>query len=135
MMNKILTVLVSLMLFSTPVLASDVEYLLNSANLRPTHTGFAPCDQLVQTTLNQITDSQMSTYDKVKTCYDYLIENCSYGRKNVSYNIDNGYLLLDNQCVPMPNFFQMQGPLYAYEMLQRHVGVCVDYSCAFAAMV
>lgn len=135
MLKRIFVLLVSLICFSSPVFAADAVYLLNSAPLIPTSTGFTPCDGLVQNTLAQITNDQMTTYDKVRACYDYLIENCSYGRQSKSYNIYNNYLIFDNRKIPVRSFSKIEGPLRAYEMLRYRVGVCDDYSCAFAALV
>ena len=59
----------------------------------------------------------MSTYEKVKTCYDYLVNTCSYG---------------DN--VTRLQFPEDNGTARAYGMLTGHVGACDDYSCAFAAL-
>ena len=106
-----------LILLTSSVEATDAEYLLNNAALYPTSTGADYCDEIVWQTLNQITSDNMSTYDKVRACYDYLVYNCSYG--------DN-VLRLD--------FPEDNGTARAYGMLVGHVGACDDYSCAFAAL-
>ena len=59
--------------------ATDAEYVLNSAYLTPTYSGFEPCDKMVNYTLFYIVNDSMSTYEKVKACYDYLIDYSSYG--------------------------------------------------------
>lgn len=97
--------------------ATNAQYLLNNAALRPTSTGADYCDEAVYQTLNQITTNNMSTYQKVKACYDYLVSTCRYG--------DN-VLRLD--------FPEANGTARAYGMLVGHVGACDDYSCAFAAL-
>ena len=106
-----------LILLTGTAKASDAEYLLNNAELNPTTTGADYCDEIVWQTLNQITSDNMSTYDKVRACYDYLVRTCSYG--------DN-VLRLD--------FPEDNGTARAYGMLVGHVGACDDYSCAFAAL-
>lgn len=106
-----------LILLTGSAKASDAEYLLNNAELYPTETGADYCDEVVQATLAQITTDDMSTYDKVKACYDYLVDTCSYG--------DN-VLRLD--------FPEANGTARAYGMLVGHVGACDDYSSAFAAL-
>jgi len=98
--------------------AAIAEYVLNNAELYPTSTGVAYCDEVVWATLNRITTDDMSTYEKVLACYNYLIDTCSYG--------DN-VLRLD--------FPEDNGTARAYGMLVGHVGACDDYSCAFAALV
>ena len=103
--------------FTSPAEASDAEYILNNAELYPTSTGEDYCDEIVQDTLNRITYDGMTTYEKVRACYDYLVDTCSYG--------DN-VLRLD--------FPEDNGTARAYGMLVGHVGACDDYSCAFAAL-
>lgn len=98
--------------------AAIAEYVLNHAELYPTSTGVAYCDEVVWATLNRITTDDMSTYEKVLACYNYLVDTCSYG--------DN-VLRLD--------FPEDNGTARAYGMLVGHVGACDDYSCAFAALV
>ncbi len=112
-----LTCAAVLILLTNSAKAMDNEYLLNNAELYPTLTGADYCDEIVQETLAQITGEYMSTYDKVRACYDYLVNTCSYG--------DN-VLRLD--------FPEDNGTARAYGMLVGHVGACDDYSCAFAAL-
>lgn len=104
-------------LLTSSAKAVQAEYLLNNAELYPTLTGDSYCDEIVLETLAQITTEDMSTYDKVLACYNYLIDNCTYG--------DN-VLRLD--------FPEDNGTARAYGMLVGHVGACDDYSCAFAAL-
>jgi len=106
-----------LILLTSKASASDAEYLLNNAELYPTWTGADYCDEIVQETLAQITNDNMSTYDKVLACYNYLVDTCSYG--------DNVLRL---------NFPEANVTARAYGMLVGHVGACDDYSCAFAAL-
>ena len=106
-----------LILFTNTAKATDAEFLLNNAELYPTSTGAAYCDEIVQDTLAQITSDDMTTYEKVRACYDYLVDTCHYG--------DN-VLRLD--------FPEANGTARAYGMLVGHVGACDDYSSAFTAL-
>lgn len=106
-----------LILLTGSATAAQAEYVLNSAELYPTLTGEDYCDEIVLETLAQITTDNMSTYDKVLACYNYLVDTCTYG--------DN-VLRLD--------FPEDNGTARAYGMLVGHVGACDDYSCAFAAL-
>ncbi|MBQ7454675.1 MAG: transglutaminase domain-containing protein [Selenomonadaceae bacterium] len=106
-----------LLLLTNSAKATDAEWLLNNAPLYPTSTGADYCDAVVQQTLSRITYPGMTTYQKVKACYDYLVNTCSYG--------DNVLRL---------NFAEDNGTARAYGMLVGHVGACDDYSCAFAAL-
>ncbi len=117
MRNFLATCAAILILFTSEALAAIAEYVLNNAELYPTSTGEEYCDEVVWQTLNQITTDDMTTYDKVLACYNYLVDTCSYG--------DN-VLRLD--------FPEDNGTARAYGMLVGHVGACDDYSCAFAAL-
>ena len=112
-----LTCAAILLLLTSSANASDAEFLLNNAELTPNDTGADYCDEVVQDTLAQITSDDMSTYEKVRACYDYLVNTCSYG--------DN-VLRLD--------FEDVNATARAYGMLVGHIGACDDYSCAFAAL-
>jgi len=112
-----ITFLTIFFLFSGSVKAADAEFLLNNAELYPTVTGDEFCDEIVQKTLEKITFDGMTTYEKVLSCYNYLVDTCSYG--------DN-VLRLD--------FPEDNGTARAYGMLVGHVGACDDYSCAFSAL-
>ena len=101
-----------LILMTGSAKAAQAEYVLNSAELYPTLTGEDYCDEIVLETLAQITTDDMSTYDKVLACYNYLI----------------------NDNVLRHDFPEDNGTARAYGMLVGHVGACDDYSCAFAAL-
>ena len=58
--------------------ASGIEGILNSAKLNPIKTGYTSLDNQVSTVINSVTNSSMSTYEKVKALYDWVINNMSY---------------------------------------------------------
>lgn len=118
MKNFLVTCAAILILMTGTAEATDAEYLLNNAELNPTSTGADYCDEIVWQTLAQITDDDMTTYEKVLACYNYLVDTCRYG--------DNVLRL---------NFEEANGTARAYGMLAGHVGACDDYSCAFAALM
>ena len=64
-------------LFISPVYAADADWVLNNAVLIPTYTNNAKCDNEVKYILSQITTDDMSTSQKVKCCYDWIINNCN----------------------------------------------------------
>ncbi len=120
MMKKFfMTLVMSMILFINSAGATDAVSVLNSAQLTPTMTGYEPCDTIVLDTLAQITTPEMSTYDKVLACYDWLIDNCRYGYLS-EYTI--------------PDSPEDEGITRAMDMLAYKIGACDDYSCAFAAM-
>lgn len=96
---------------------------LNYAPLSPQKTSYEPLNSLVQQILSQITSGNMSTYQKVMACYDYLVDNCKYGEASSSYfnpgDEANERLYAEKS---------------AYAILKGKAGICINYSAAFAAM-
>ena len=115
-----LTMLVSIRLFSEA--ATSFKDILNNAALTPVATGYEPADQAIANVFAAIITPDMTTYQKVQACYNYLINTCSYGENKVVYDKIEDY------------FYGYPGPVDAYGLLVGHVGVCDDYSDAFAAM-
>lgn len=100
--------------------ALNGDYILDNVDLKPTYTGYHKTDNEVKYVLSQILTPEMTTSQKVKTCYDWLINNCSYGRKYRQYTMEE---------------YQVHEYLEAYNMIVLREGVCDDYAGAFAAMV
>lgn len=98
---------------------------LNNLTLNPQKCGYEPLNQLVEQILNSITTNDMDTYDKVKACYDYLINNCVYGQGDGIYDV----LEFDDMYSDKSLYEK-----FAYIILRDHEGVCDYYSAAFAVM-
>ena len=103
---------------------SSIETILNNAPLNPKKSPYEPLNELIEQLLSEILNDTMTTYQKVKTCYDYLIENCSYGENTA---INDYMWSLD--------YFYYTEEVKAYGMLIGFVGGCSDYSAAFAMMM
>lgn len=111
---------------STPAnpVSSDVERLLNNAKLNPMKTNCDELDEWVSKILGEITTKDMSTYQKVKAIYDYIIRNFTYGTPGMSYNTDlNYHMMFDNIVVSQ-----------AYTLLENKKGVCDLYAALFMVM-
>ncbi|MDE6580719.1 MAG: hypothetical protein K2K41_09330, partial [Ruminiclostridium sp.] len=96
---------------------------LNYAPLSPQKTSYEPLNSLIQQILSQITSSNMSTYQKVMACYDYLVDNCKYGDPSSSYFTPGDEA---NE--------RLYAEKSAYAILKGKVGICINYSAAFVAM-
>lgn len=137
-MKRILSVLLSLTIISTLLIFNSVsveaakkskkkvavdplQTALNSAVLTPTTTGYAPADEVVAAVLAGITTPQMTTYEKVKACYDYIINNTTYGVNELLFTNAHDY-------------FCYMGGYETYALLTGKVGVCDDYSATFVSM-
>lgn len=94
--------------------ADKIRRLLNSATLRPYVSNHAELDAAVNALFDELFEPGMDTYDKVKACYDWLIENTVYKRP---YHLSGGYW----QC--------------AYQTITDGIGTCNCYSNAFAVMM
>ena len=58
--------------------SGSIESILNSAKLNPTKTGYPTLDNYATSVLNSVTNNSMSSYEKVKAVYDWVINNMSY---------------------------------------------------------
>ena len=58
--------------------SGSIESILNSAKLNPTKTGYPTLDNYATSVLNSVTNDSMSSYEKVKAVYDWVINNMSY---------------------------------------------------------
>lgn len=94
--------------------ADKIRRLLNSAVLHPYVSDHPELDAAVNALFDELFEPGMDTYDKVKACYDWLIENISYKRP---YHESMGYW----QC--------------AYQVFRDGIGTCNCYSNAFAVMM
>ena len=104
-------------LTSLPSNKGDLYYgglrqVLDSIPLYPESTGYTDLDAYLDYIFSQIFTADMDTHDKLKACYDYLINHTVYGH--------NTY----------------HGGSYhrAYDVLLMGMGVCDDYSAAFSVM-
>ena len=105
----------------TPV--SDLESIINSQALNPFRNDFTPAYEEIDKVFASIFTDGMTTYDKVKACYDYLINNCSYGNNEVMMDYIDYY------------FYGYSYEVRTYGMLKGKIGVCDDYSATFATMM
>ena len=114
--------------YSAPVVNDGtVQGILNSAPLNPRSTGYAATDAKIQEIFNQIFTSGMSTYDKVKACYDYIIYNTSYAR--------GAYVSSAGFGSPSEGNNDAYIAWGALSCLTLGKGSCNTYSCAFIAMM
>ncbi len=104
--------------------------IINSAELFPMKTNYQSLDARVEEILGQIISPEMDTYDKVKACYAYCVEDSVYYQHikwyNVLYTIRDsyGYASIDDVWT-----------IYGADLfLEAKHGVCNDYAAAFAVM-
>ena len=100
--------------------------LLNAATLNPIRTNCAALDKKLDEIFAQILKAGMSTYDKVKACFDYLVKNGVYTQNLLVEDPTKGILYdsaLDANIVAL-----------AYGILTTNRGVCDHYSAAFMVM-
>lgn len=98
------------------------ETILNAATLNPMKTNDAELDALIDQIFAQIIKPGMTTYQKVKACYDYLINNASYG--GGSFSVPMRYTAFQDNLTAA----------CAKAILTSKQGVCDDYSSAFMCM-
>jgi hypothetical protein len=111
-------VCISVLSVSSAFAGNDLYYgglrdTLDSIPLQPMQaTGDQELDNLLNSLIPQIISDDMDTHDKLRACYDYIINHTEYGA--------------DSHC----------GDSYdmAYGVLADGIGVCDQYSAAFAVM-
>lgn len=105
-------------------ISADAERLLNSVSLNPMKTNESDLDVLVEGVLSQVTNSGMSTSQKVTAIYDYMIKTYSYGRPAKAYDTDLNY----------HSDFDGLMVSHAYTLFANKRGVCDDYSSLFVVL-
>ena len=136
--SVLLSVLLAVGILFQPVSAkaaskNSLRTLLDSQTLYPTITGETYCDTITAQILAAITNDSMDTYDKVKACYDYLINESCYrgcGTPEPYTGIgdpDPFYLVGEDGYLP-------SGAMGAARMLKYRSGVCDSYALAFASL-
>ena len=96
--------------------ATDIRSLLNSAELHPDLTDNEDLNHFLEVLFGELFRPGMDTYDQVKACYDWLIENTYYRSPNHWDNAKNYWLC-------------------AYQTMVDGYGTCNCYSAAFTAML
>ncbi len=103
---------------------ASAETILNAATLNPMKTNDAELDAKIDQIFEQILMPGMTTYQKVKACYDYLIENAEYDYGGGALRVRSGYTSFNDALLVTE----------ADYILANNVGVCDDYAAAFVCM-
>ena len=101
---------------------SSAETILNAATLNPMKTNNAELDAIIDGIFAKIIRDDMTTYQKTKAIYDYLMDNCYYGWGAVSWS--GKYVKHDDDYVVV----------MGKHILKTGHGTCDNYSAAFVAM-
>ncbi len=142
----------------TITLTFDLETAMNHMPLTPTATGYTVLDNMVDAVLAKVIRDDMTTYEKIMACYDYLVENGRYGSSPAAGGYrpiykKNPYVspaphLVTSSAKPLAGdrgyeyFYIAQKEhalegytaMYAAEMLDSLTGWCDHYSSAFAIL-
>ena len=105
---------------------TGVQAILDAAELEPSVTGIDALDALVAETLAKITNEDMTTYEKVVACYDYLTDNMRYGSSMYHLNVPLG----DTTCA---DIFYTYGEVdgFGAVALTSNYGLCNGYAAGF----
>ena len=101
---------------------SSAETILNAATLKPMKTNNAELDSIIDGIFAKIITDDMSTYEKTRAIYLYLMDNCYYGWGAVSWS--GKYVKHDDDYVVV----------MGKHILKTGHGTCDNYSAAFVAM-
>lgn len=132
-MKKIISLLLTLTLFISVFAISSSAYLgswqtslINSADLTPLRTGFTPLDDLVDDLFDAWFTDDMTPYQKLKKCYDFLVYGSSYGTSTRM----SVYSAINSEC----NYYSDYDRRYcaeAYCFIRSKIGSCNDFAGAF----
>ena len=93
---------------------TSAQARIDNATLTPDRNWPEPLLTVADQILAQVGSS--TPYEQLRGCYDWLIQNCSYG--SVLSNLNQGGWLAED----------------AYSIMTQRVGVCDNYSAAFAVL-
>lgn len=100
--------------YQTQQSLTGTEARIANATLTPDRNWPEPLLTVADQILAQVGGS--TPYEQLRVCYDWLIQNCSYG--SVLSNLNQGGWLAED----------------AYSIMTQRVGVCDNYSAAFAVL-
>lgn len=104
--------------------------IINGAELTPQSPQSKSLDAYLDELLPELITEDMDTYDQVKACYDYLVQNTAYG----SHTRHLGTKIGKTTCRKIyNNYGEVEG--FGAVALTAHVGMCNAYSAAFILMV
>ena len=109
---------------------TTAKSLLNASPLSPLATGYTALDRIVSNLFASKFNSSMSTYEKIKICYDYVNTGASYQGVTPSSSI---YSAIKSEC----NYYKDQDMYYAaraYQFLTNKKGSCIDFADAFMVL-
>ena len=98
---------------------------LNQATLRPMKTNCPQLDDLVGSILSSVTNSGMTTAQKVQAVYDYLAQNSTYGYGYIPVELPGSYYHYSDYWIVTS----------AYPLLKNHVGTCENFSAALTVLL
>ena len=102
----------------------NIEALLNTVELKPMKTNYAPVDEMVDQIFAQILTDDMTPGQKLKACYDYLATQCTYGYDGYKAVSVDGYMSeQDREIVE-----------FSYCILKDRIGTCENFGAAFTVM-
>ncbi len=132
-MKRILSLITALVLVlsvpSAAASAAGVDDIINSAALEPLRTGYAPLDSLVDSIFEEIFTDDMTTAQKVRACYDYVIKDSRYG---IGTMYNDVWMIMDNY--GYRSEYDAFIIAYGYSFLRQKLGVCNDYASAFVVL-
>lgn len=103
--------------------------LINSVELTPVKPQSEDLDYLLDNIMDNIVEEDMSTYEKTKASYDYLVNNVSYGSHISRMGTPVGSVTCGQIA---SNYGSIEG--YGAVVLSSNVGMCNAYSSAFILM-
>ncbi len=106
-----------------------IDCLLNYTTLNPLKTGYDVLDVKVEQLLSEITNTTMTTYEKVKAIYDYIIYSMRYQQADTNFFLVNQ--LETEYGIDRNDAREIALAMHA---LQNKYGSCDHYSALFMVL-
>ena len=119
--------------YSDTNISEDVKKLLNNADLDSMSTGLYKLDNRVKNVISKIeTDSSMSTYEKVRAVYDYVLY---YFEPATKLYVDEDTVYETCSSVDYISYFDMELIYRANRALTNQTGASAEYACVMTVLL
>ena len=105
---------------------TDAKARINNAVLTPDRSWPEPVLELADQILAEV--GGITPYERLRGCYDWIIQNCYYGNDPVEREYESDPDLYAQM------LWSDRTAKSSYDILKGHVGVCTNYSAAFVVL-
>lgn len=101
----------------------DIKQVINNAPLNPMRTNDADLDKIIDDIFAQIITDDMTTYEKTRALFNYLVQTNEYG-----------YLLAIKTQTSYVSLYDVDVVTRAKTIFKYKTGTCIDFAAAFMCL-